>query len=100
MRASRVRTTHLPLSPITLALALAATLGVVYIGLIATVMSYATLTVGFAQSVRDDEAVIATLESRYLDTISEITATDYVALGYEKPVQQTFVPKAPVTALR
>lgn len=90
----------LPFSPVACALALVITLGVAYIALIATVMSYATHTVGFSQSVRDDEAAIASLESQYLDQVSAVTATDYAAQGYDKPVAELYVPKAPETALR
>lgn len=87
-------------SPISLAIAGVTTLGVVYVGLIAVVMSYAAITVGFAQSVRNDEATVAALESTYLASVSAITTTDYRALGYQAPVAQVYVPKAPATALR
>ena len=89
-----------PISPITFAISLVSTLALLYVCLIATVMSYGAATVGFAQSVRDDEAAVASLESRYLASVNELTTTDYKALGYTKPVSETFVPKAPVTALR
>ena len=84
----------------TLAATLVVVLAVTYIALIAVVMSYAALTVGFTQSVRDDEASVAALESRYLAEVSAITVTDYRALGYERPTKETFVPKAAATALR
>ncbi len=95
-----LRAHHFSFSPVALALTLVATLGVAYIALIAVVMSYAALTVEFAQSVRSDESAIATLEARYLDTIATVTETDYVAAGYMKPAVFVYVPKAPVTALR
>src|SRR3989344_4203296 len=66
---STLRLHRLPFSSVALTLALVVTLGVAYIALIAVVMSYAALTVEFAQSVRSDEAVIATLEARYLGTV-------------------------------
>ena len=97
---STLRLHRLPFSSVALTLALVVTLGVAYIALIAVVMSYAALTVEFAQSVRSDEAVIATLEARYLGTVSAITDTDYPATGYTKPAVLVYVPKAPVTALR
>jgi hypothetical protein len=90
----------LPFSPVACALTLAVTLAVAYVALIATVMSYATMTVGFSQSLRDDEAQIASLESRYLADVSSVTATNYAAEGYTKPVAELYVPKAPETALR
>ena len=83
-----------------IALATVITLGVVYIALMAVVMSYAALTIGFAQSVRNNEATVAMLESRYLATVADITNTDYHAQGYERPVAEVYVPKAPATALR
>ncbi len=76
-----------------------AVLAITYIGLIAVVMSYAVLTVEFSQSVRNDEATVATLESQYLTAIARITATDYAAAGYTKPIAETFVPTESVAAL-
>jgi len=75
-------------------------LAVVYIGLIAIVMGYATLTIEFSQSVRNDEAVVATLEEKYLSTIARITNTNFVEAGYTIPVVKIFVPAKSVTALR
>ncbi|MBU6490982.1 hypothetical protein KGQ25_02410 [Patescibacteria group bacterium] len=77
-----------------------AILAVVYIGLIAVVMSYAVLTVEFSQSVRNDEAAVALLESQYFANVSRITNTDYATAGYAKPVAEAFVPTQSVTALR
>lgn len=79
---------------------LVALLVVVYIGLIAVVMSYAALTVEFSQSVRNDEAEVAVLETRYLAAVAQVTSTDYVRAGYTKPLSQTFVPAKSGTALR
>lgn len=73
---------------------------VTYIGLIAVVMSYAALTVEFSQSVKNDEATVAVLESQYLASVAHITTTDYRAEGYAKPIAQVFVPAKNVTALR
>lgn len=83
-----------------LALSAVIVLLVAYIGLIAVVMSYAALTVEFSQSVRDGESAVAALESEYLSRIAGITASDYSALGYQKPVSQEFVRAEGVTALR
>lgn len=96
----KVRAHRLSLSPVSIAIATVVTLGVTYIALMAVVMSYAALTIGFAQSVRNDEATVAVLESRYLATVASITNTDYYAQGYEKPVAEVYVPGAPTTALR
>jgi hypothetical protein len=79
---------------------LVAVLALSYIGLIAVVMNYAALTVNFSQSVKNDEATVATLESHYLASVENITNTDYVALGYIAPIAQVFVPAKSVTALR
>ena len=87
-------------SPISFGISVVAVLVVSYIGLIAVVMSYATLTVEFSQSVRNDEAVVARLESRYLAAVAKITKTDYGQIGYEKPRKETFVPAKSGTALR
>ena len=73
---------------------------VAYVALIAVVMSYAAVTVEFAQSVKDDEASVATLESRYLASVSRIENVDYLAAGYAAPVATVFVPSAGATALR
>jgi hypothetical protein len=77
-----------------------AILAVIYVGLIAVVMSYAALTVEFSQSVRNDEAAIAILEERYLANISNVTQIDYVSAGYTIPVSKTFVQAKSATALR
>lgn len=76
------------------------TLLVVYIGLIAVVMSYAAFTVEFSQSVKDDEAAVALLESQYLASVARVTNTDYTAEGYAAPVAKLFVPTKSGTALR
>ncbi|MDO8624024.1 MAG: hypothetical protein Q7R54_01585 [bacterium] len=70
-----------------------------YIALIAVVMSYAALHVEFAQEVRSDEAVVASLESAYLARLSQVTATDYIEAGYRKPMEKTYVAHNPQTAL-
>ncbi|MFA6415013.1 MAG: hypothetical protein WC217_03555 [Candidatus Paceibacterota bacterium] len=91
---------HLPFSVVSLASGAVAVLVVAYIGLIAVVMSYAALTVEFSQSVRNDEAVVASLESAYLAGVARITSTDYAAAGYAKPLAEVFVRAESVTALR
>jgi hypothetical protein len=73
---------------------------VVYIGLIAVVMSYAALTVEFSQSVKNDEAAVATLEGQYLASVARIQSLDYHAAGYSMPEAKIFVPAASMTALR
>lgn len=77
-----------------------ALLGVSYVALIAIVMSYAALTIQFSQSVRSDQAAVATLEAQYLAAVAVVTNTDYSALGYTKPVSRVYVPSARLTALR
>jgi hypothetical protein len=77
-----------------------AVLAVAYIGLIAVVMSYAALTVSFSQSVKNDEATVATLESQYLASVASITNSDYAAAGYTLPIAEIFVPAKDATALR
>ena len=90
----------LPFSFQSLCTGAVAVLLVAYIGLIAVVMSYAAFTVEFSQSVRNDEATVAVLESRYLATVARITSMDYRTEGYAKPSVQSFVPAQNVTALR
>jgi len=70
-----------------------------YVGLIAIVMSYAAMHVEFAQQVRSDEAAVALLERSYLSAVSDITATDFKAIGYESPVAKRYVVGSPETAL-
>lgn len=91
---------HLPFSPVSLAASAVGVLAVVYIGMIAMVMSYAALTVEFTQSVKNDEASLAVLESQYLSSVSQIETLDYRTIGYAAPVAQIFVPATSVTALR
>jgi hypothetical protein len=85
------------LSIATTVLALSA---VTYIALIAVVMSYAAITIEFSQSVRNDQAAVAALESQYLSAVALVSNTDVSALGYAKPVAQVYVPGVRVTALR
>ncbi len=87
-------------SMVSLCTGIVAILLVAYIGLIATVMSYATLTIEFSQSVRNDEAAVAVLESTYLANVAQLTNTDYAAAGYAKPLVETFVRAQSATALR
>lgn len=90
----------LPFSFLSLCTGTVGVLAVGYIGLIAVVMSYAALTVEFAQSLKNDEAVVATLESQYLRKVADIESMDYKSAGYTAPLAKVFVPAASVTALR
>ena len=91
---------HFPFSPVSSCGGAVAILSVVYIGLIAVVMSYAALTIEFSQAVRNDEAAVAALESRYLAAVARTTETDYTSAGYALPIAKTFVLAKSVTALR
>lgn len=91
---------RLPFSPVSIAAGTVGALVVAYLTLIATVMGYAALTIEFTQSVRNNAAVIAELESRYLASVSQITTIDYASAGYAKPVAEAFVPARSTTALR
>lgn len=97
MRNFRVRFSF---SPVMLCVGIVVALATTYIGLIAAVMSYARLTMEFSQSVKNDEAVVAVLENRYLAAVARITSTDYVAAGYVTPRREIFIPAQNVTALR
>lgn len=88
------------ISAVPLCAGIVSILAIVYIGLIATVISYATLTVEFSQSVKNDEAAVGVLESQYLAGVARITGMNYLAEGYAPPVRKTFVPVKSVTALR
>ena len=46
------------------------------------------------------KAQVAALESSYLHVVEAVNGTDYVALGYKKPVHVAYVPSAAATALR
>ena len=87
-------------SPVAVLSGTVGVLAVVYIALIAVVMSYAALTISFSQSVRNDESTVATLEGQYLAAVARITATDYAAKGYAAPVAEVYVPATSATALR
>ena len=91
---------HSPFSLTAICSGAVAILAVTYIGLIAVVVSYATLTIEFSQSVKTDKSVVATLEWQYLSSISDITSINYTTAGYSPPVATTFVPAKSVTALR
>lgn len=89
-----------PFSLLTVCYGAVGILVVVYIGLIAVIMSSAVLTVEFSQSVKNDIATVALLEKQYLATIAHITEINYIAEGYAKPLTKTFVRAESVTALR
>jgi len=91
---------HLPFSFLTLCVGTAVISAVIYVALIAVVMSYATLTVSFAQSVKNDQSKIAQLESQYLGSIAQIEGLDYQKAGYATPKVRIFVPTVRMTALR
>ncbi|HEC93834.1 MAG TPA: hypothetical protein ENI56_00445 [Candidatus Kaiserbacteria bacterium] len=63
----------------------------VYIGLLAFVMSYGVVSMRSAQIVQDTRARIGTLETSYLNKISEINDTQPSASGFEKPVHIGYV---------
>jgi len=90
----------LPFSVVSLVSGTAAVLAVVYVGLIAVVMSYAALTVEFSQSVKNDEAAVAVLEAQYLKGVASVQAMDYHTAGYAAPLARIFVPATSMTALR
>ena len=89
-----------PFSFLSFCLGTVGVLAVVYIGIIAVVMSYATLTIEFSQSVKNDEAAVAVLEGQYLGGVANIEGLDYRTLGYAAPSEKIFVPAASMTALR
>ncbi|MFZ1075461.1 MAG: hypothetical protein WAN50_03750 [Minisyncoccia bacterium] len=89
-----------PFSPVSLCAGAVGVLAVAYIALIAVVMSYAALTVEFSQSVRNDEAAVATLESQYLDGVQQVTGTNYLAEGYVKPNSEVYVRAESGTSIR
>ena len=91
---------HVPFSPVSIAAFSVGTLVVVYLALIAVVMSYAALTIEFTQSIRNDEAQVAMLEAQYLASVQKVIGTDYAALGYSKPIAESFVRARSSTALR
>lgn len=90
----------LPFSPMSLCISFFGVFLVTYIGLIAVIMSYAASTVEFTQSVRNNESIIAQLESQYLSSVADMTNLDYVAIGYAKPLTKTFIRSQSATALR
>lgn len=102
MPRSRVHTVRpsISFSPLSLCYGIFGVLLVAYIGLIAVVMSYATLTVEFSQSVKNDEAAVATLEGQYLAGVAQIAGTNFVTEGYAKPAATVFVRAESATALR
>jgi hypothetical protein len=87
-------------SPLALCTGAVGVLLVVYIGLIAVVMSYASLTIEFSQFIKNDESGVAVLEAQYLSSIREITTIDYIADGYTTPLIKSYVPAKSGTALR
>lgn len=91
---------HLPYSVVTMCYGTVGVLMVTYIGLIAVVMTYATITMEFSQSMKNDEAAIALLESHYLSGVAHVESLDYRTVGYTVPMVKMFVPATSVTALR
>ncbi len=91
---------NLPTSSVAWGAGIVATLFVVYVGLITTVMSYASLTVDYAQSIKSHESELATLEAAYLAHVNDLTHTNISALGYRAPTAKNYVPARSATALR
>lgn len=91
---------QLPFSLLSLVSGAVGILFVTYVGIIAVVMSYAALTVEFSQSVKNDEAAVAVLESQYLASVAHITNMNYAAEGYAPPLTKIFVRAQSGTALR
>lgn len=91
---------RLPFSPVSVCIGITLSLVLSYGALMAVVMSYAALTVEFAQEVRNTEASVAALEAEYLQSVKLINQSDFTRMGYAKPLSQTFVAQASVTALR
>ena len=75
-------------------------LALVYVILIALIMNYATLAASYAESIREEEAIIARIEQAYFLKLEHIAETDYRARGYEKPREEAFVTGVRPTALR
>ncbi len=96
----KIRTISLHWSATTFLVWVASILLLVYIALISIVMTYATLTVEFAESVRDDQSAVASLEASYLEEVRALSSVDYRSLGFVEPKAKVFVKSAPVTALR
>jgi hypothetical protein len=83
---------------VTLLVGLNALFVLLYVGIMAIVMSYATMQIEFAQSVRTDEASVAMLESSYLTAVDQVTQVNYLGQGYGKPTAELFVTSAAQTA--
>lgn len=62
-----------------------------YIGLLAFVMSYGVVSMRSAQIVQDTRARISTLETSYLNKISEINYMQPQTFGFEKPIHIGYV---------
>lgn len=71
--------------------AIVGSLVVLYIGLIAFVMSYAAVQTEMAQSVRDSSAQVSLLEVQYFNATRALTEVNPVALGYSAPIAKNFV---------
>ncbi len=73
---------------------------VTYLALIAVVMSYASLTIEFSQSIKNTESSVAVLESQYLASVAQITTLNYTESGYVTPLAKQYVHTKSVTAVR
>ncbi|HQU07950.1 MAG: hypothetical protein B7X04_00805 [Parcubacteria group bacterium 21-54-25] len=71
--------------------AIASMMVIAYIGLLAIAMTYGALQMQAAQSVRDTNAVVGTLETSYLAAITAINQTNPTTLGFTKPVAIAYV---------
>lgn len=66
----------------------------VYLALVVTTISFATLqTQGMAQ-IRETEGTIASLEKQYYDAIAEINRTDPSLYGLSRPAAVKYVAQA------
>lgn len=75
------------------------TLIAVYLGLVVSTVSFAAHETDLREAIRDTEASIATLESRYFSAAQELTKTDPALLGLGAPAGKRYAKEAEVPAL-
>jgi hypothetical protein len=71
----------------------------VYVVLVVTTVYFATWQTQEVSSVRDTEAAIGTLETKYYDSVAKANETDPATFGFVKPTDVKYVTATRETGL-
>ena len=91
MRKYNSRSAVLPIPIMSALYMVAGILFITYITLLAIIMTYGVVQTQSAQTLSDTRATVGTLETHYLATIKNISATNPKTAGFTKPSTIAYV---------